>query len=86
MDTLCRRSEVPVLLDYTLCDGVQDCPAVRICDAGALYFDSSTGKVEYRKELCRNCGTCANYCGMNAVMYAPADEEWKELRSLVDGQ
>lgn len=75
---------MPILLDYNLCDGVDGCPAVRICDAEALYFDATTSRVEYDKEKCRNCGTCVNYCGMSAVMYAPTEEEWEEIRSLME--
>ena len=77
---------MPVAIDYNLCDGVQDCPAVRICDAEALFFNSATRKVEYDLEQCRNCGTCANYCAPGAVMHAPTQEEWEELAALLGGQ
>lgn len=77
---------MPVVVDYSLCDGVESCPAVRICDAEALFFDQVAGRVEYDNEKCRNCGTCANYCGMGAVLYAPTDEEWEEVRALMNGQ
>ncbi len=74
---------MPILLDYNLCDGVEGCPAVSICDADALYFDSRTRRVEYDKEKCRNCGTCANYCGPSAVLHVPTEEEWEEIRALM---
>jgi len=76
---------MPIAVDYNLCDGVQDCPAVKICDAEALHFDRATGRVEYDREKCRNCGTCANYCRPGAVMYVETDEEWLELRALLGG-
>lgn len=75
---------MPIVLDYKLCDGVEWCPAITMCDSDSLYFDKATGRVEYDKDSCRNCGTCANYCGMNAIMFAPTDEEWEELRTLVE--
>jgi len=74
---------MPVVVDYRYCDGVQDCPAVRICDAGALFFNSSTGRVEYDQEKCRNCGTCAHYCGYGAVMHVATDEERQMLLELI---
>lgn len=74
---------MPVALDYHFCDGVEDCPAVRICDAGALYYDSQTRRVEYNRESCRDCGSCANYCGPGAVMHVATDEEWQELLLLL---
>ena len=76
---------MPVVVDYSLCDGVEGCPAVKICDAGALYFDRDTGRVEYDRERCRNCGTCAHYCGPGAVMHVATDEEWRELQALLQG-
>lgn len=77
---------MPVIIDYNLCDGVEDCPAVRICDADALYFDSVTGRVEYNEEKCRDCGTCANYCGPNAVLHVPTEEEWLEIMAMTQEQ
>ena len=74
---------MPVAVDYHLCDGVEDCPAVMICDANALYFNRETHKVEYDREKCRNCGTCVHYCRPGAVMHVATDEEWQELRALL---
>ena len=74
---------MPVVVDYGLCDGVEGCPAVTICDAGALYYDSATKRVEYDRSSCRDCGTCANYCAPAAIMYAATEEEWQELKQMV---
>lgn len=75
---------MPVAVDYNLCDGVEDCPAVRICDAGALYFNYETRRVEYAKDRCRNCGTCVHYCHPGAVMHVATEEEWQELLALLE--
>ena len=75
---------MPILIDYNLCDGVEGCSAIRICDAEALYFDSAGGRVEYDKEKCRNCGTCSNYCGMGAILHVPTDEEWQEVKAMME--
>lgn len=75
--------EMPVVIDYRHCDGVEDCPAVRICDANALYFDPATRRVEYDQDKCRNCGTCAHYCGLGAVMHVATDAERQELETLL---
>ena len=77
---------MPVIIDYNLCDGVQDCAAIRMCDAEALFFDASTGRIEYDKGKCRNCGTCANYCGPSAILHVPSEEEWEEIRAMTDAQ
>ncbi len=74
---------MPVVVDYTICDGVAGCPAVQICDAGALHFDDESRRVEYNKEDCRNCGTCVNYCAPGAVMHVETEEEWEALHALV---
>ncbi len=76
---------MPVVVDYNLCDGVEGCPAVSICDAEALFFDPATKTVKYDLDKCRDCGTCANYCAPGAVMHAGTREEWEELRTLVQG-
>ncbi len=76
---------MPVVVDYHICDGVEDCSAVRICDANALYFNRETRKVEYDLERCRDCGSCAHYCGPGAVMHAETEEEWEQLKILLQG-
>jgi TPP-dependent indolepyruvate ferredoxin oxidoreductase alpha subunit len=77
---------MPVIIDYNLCDGIEGCPSIRICDAEALYFDPVSHRVEYDKAKCRDCGTCSNYCGMGAVLHAATEEEWNELRGLMESQ
>ena len=76
---------MPVAVDYHICDGVEGCPAVTICDANALHFDQQTGRVEYDREKCRDCGTCVNYCAPGAVMHVETDEELQELLSMLQG-
>ncbi|MHB1414952.1 MAG: 4Fe-4S dicluster domain-containing protein [Chloroflexota bacterium] len=76
---------MPVVVDYNICDNVEGCPAVAICDAGALHFDTETRRVEYDREACRDCGTCANYCAPAAVMHVATDEEWQELKTMMQG-
>lgn len=75
---------MPILIDYSLCDSVQGCAAVSICDAEALYYQPATNRIEYEREKCRNCGTCANYCGMSAILHVPSEEEWEEVRAMMD--
>lgn len=75
---------MPVVVDYRICDGVEGCPAVGICDAGALHFDAAKGRVEYDRERCRDCGTCVHYCAPGAVMHVGTEEEWRELISLLE--
>ncbi|MCL4465097.1 MAG: hypothetical protein M1401_03210 [Chloroflexi bacterium] len=76
---------MPVIVDYDICDSVEGCPAVMICDAGALYYDNSSGRVQYDRDRCRDCGTCANYCAPAAVMHAATEEEWQELKQMLRG-
>lgn len=76
---------MPVVVDYSICDNAEGCPAVSICDAGALYFDTKKRRVGYDREKCRDCGTCMNYCGPAAVMHVPSEEEWQQLRAMVQG-
>ena len=56
-----------------------------MCDAGALYFDPTTRRVEYNRERYRDRGTGANCCGPAAVMQAPTAEERQQLRAMVQG-
>ena len=76
---------MPVVVDYHICDGVEGCPAVTICDANALYYSSETGRVEYDLDRCRSCGTCVQYCAPGAVMHVETEEEWQELLTLLQG-
>ncbi len=77
---------MPIVLDRSLCDSVPDCPAVRICDAEALRFDPVSGFILYDRQKCRDCGTCSNYCGMNAILHVPSEEEWLEVARLLHSQ
>jgi len=76
---------MPVAVDYHICDGVEDCPAVKICDANALYYNKETHRVEYDLEACRNCGTCVQSSGPGAVMHVETEAEWRELLALLQG-
>ncbi|MHB1125657.1 MAG: hypothetical protein ACYC2T_01675 [Bacillota bacterium] len=80
---------MPIIIDKVLCDQSPDCPSVKWCISGALHHDPVSGKLEYDRETCSNCGTCMSWCGPGAIYFAETDEELlfleEELRKTTDG-
>ena len=75
---------MPILIDYRRCDGSPDCPAAKWCASGALAYNHATGRIEYDRARCNDCGTCAHWCGPGAIYVAADDAELTFLRQELD--
>lgn len=85
-----------VIINRNICDNAQECSGISICPTGALYWDKGSESIEYNRESCIDCGTCADEeaggCPIGAILWGADDldyeKKWneviKETRKLED--
>ena len=75
---------MPVLINFKICDKVEDCGGIEVCPTGAFYWDKKNKTIAIDNSKCVSCGTCEKACPVGAIRFAKNDEEYKKIKKEID--
>lgn len=79
-----RINEMPVLINFKICDNSKDCNGPKVCPTGAFYWDEKRKMIDVDNLKCINCGKCEESCSVGAVRVAKNETEYKKIKKEID--
>lgn len=73
-----------VLINFKICDNVEECGGIEACPVNALYWDDKKKTVAIDNSKCINCGKCEEACPIDAIKVAKTDQEYKKIKKEID--
>ncbi|MBT3262176.1 4Fe-4S binding protein [Candidatus Woesearchaeota archaeon] len=71
---------MPVLINFKICDNVEECAGVETCQTGAITWDKENNTLRIDNSKCTNCGACESSCMVNAIKVAKAKDEFEQVK------
>lgn len=75
---------MPAIINHKICDQANVCGGIDICPVGAFTYNQKTKQLEIDNKKCISCGLCAGTCPIGAIGIAKTEEEYKELKQIIE--
>ena len=75
---------MPAIINHKICDQASACGGISVCPVGAFTYNEEKKKIEIDNEKCISCGACARSCPIGAIGVARTQEEFEELKQIID--
>jgi len=75
---------MPVLINFKICDNAKECSGIEVCPTGALSWDDKNKTIKIDNSKCISCGKCEKACMVNAIRVARDNEEYKRIKKEID--
>ncbi len=72
-----------VLINFKICDNVQECPCLEVCPNNSLYWDKAKKTLCINESTCLNCGACTEKCYISAIKVAKNKEEYNKIKKEI---
>jgi len=79
-----RRHNMPVLINFKICDNSKDCNGIAICPTGAFHWDEPNHRIAIEDSICTLCGACEEDCEVGAIRIARTEEEYRAIKEEID--
>lgn len=76
--------EMPVLINFKICDNAKECYGIEVCSTGAFHWDKKNKTIAVNESKCILCGKCEKACEVGAIRVAKTDEEFKKIKKEID--
>jgi len=76
--------DMPVLVNFKICDNSRDCSGIEACPTGAFYWDEDNKTIAIDDSKCSACGVCEESCPVGAIRVAKNSKEYSRIKKEID--
>jgi len=73
-----------VLINFKICDNSKDCNGIKVCPAGAFYWQDVNKSIAVDNEKCISCGNCEKSCQVGAIRVTRSKNEWERIKKEIE--
>ncbi len=77
------RKNMPVLINFKICDNSKDCSGIEVCPTDAFYWDDKKKTIAVNDKECIACGKCERACPVGAIRVARNESEYRRIKKEI---